>query len=117
VTAGVAALALGLLPALAVLLARGPWAVRAVEWAADGQWHLTRPDGRAELGRLARATATLGPWILLAWTVGTRSWSPLSQRYALVEMGQIGSAAFRALKGRLAVLPGRVSGSSGAVAP
>lgn len=112
-----AALALASLPSFAVLLGRGPWAVRRFEWAPDGQWHLTRPDGRTEIGRLAPATATLGPWILLAWTVGTRRWSPLSQRYALVEVGQVAPAAFRTLKGRLSVFPGRDSGPSRAVAP
>src|SRR5262245_20287944 len=58
------------LPALATLAGRGPLAVRRFEWLPDGTWLLTRLDGQPESGRLTGATATLGPWILLAWTVG-----------------------------------------------
>lgn len=113
----VLALALAGLPGLAVLGGRGPLAVRRFEWTPDGEWHLTRPDGRCQIGRLAGATAMLGPWILLVWTVGAGRWRPLSRRYALIGVREVGPAAFRALRGRLSVLPGRHSGRSGAVAP
>ncbi len=121
VSAALVALALGWLPGLAVLLVRGPFAVRQFEWESDGQWRLVRPDGRCEDGQLAGATVTLGPWILLAWTVGPRSWHPGNRRYALIGVSQVGRTAFRALKGRLAVAGGRHSGKpgtrSGTVAP
>jgi hypothetical protein len=76
-------------------------AVRRFEWASDGLWHLERPDGTRETARLAGAAATLGPWILLAWTVGHGRWRPGSRRYALIEVSQVGTTAYRALKGRL----------------
>ena len=111
------ALALAGLPGLAVLLGRGPLAIRRFEWLPDGEWRLTRADGRCEIGRLTGATATLGPWILLAWTVGTGRWRLLSRRYALIGVEEVSPAAFRTLRGRLSILPGRHSGRSGAVAP
>ena len=113
----VLALAVAGLPGLAVLLGRGPLAVRRFEWLPEGEWRLTRADGRCETGRLAGSTATLGPWILLAWTVGAGRWRLLSRRYALIGVREVGPAAFRALRGRLSVLPRRHSGRSGAVAP
>ena len=100
-----AAVALVWLPAAAILWGRGALAVRRCEWTAEGAWHLVRPDGVCETGHLTGATATLGPWILLAWTAGGRRWHPLSRRYALIGVRQIGTEAFRALKGRLS-LPG-----------
>jgi hypothetical protein len=100
------ALAVGTLPALAVLFTKGPLAVRRFEWTADGEWRLERPDGRCETARLAGATAALGPWILLAWVVvGARPWHPFGRRYALIRVGQVGLVAFRALRGRLALSP------------
>jgi hypothetical protein len=111
--AAAAALALAWIPALAVLAGKGPLAVRRFEWAPDGTWHLERPDGAREEGRLAGATATLGPWILLAWNVRTGAWNPLTRRYALIGVGEAGPEAFRALKGRLSVLGGRSSGPRG----
>ncbi|MEJ0040610.1 MAG: hypothetical protein WDO68_32090 [Gammaproteobacteria bacterium] len=107
------ALALGWLPGLAVLGSMGPLAVRHFEWAPDGEWHLTRADGRCETGRLAGATATVGPWILLVWTAGSRPWRPFSRRYALIGVSEVGLVAFRTLKGRLCLLGGRHSGRSG----
>jgi hypothetical protein len=111
------ALALAALPGLAVLGGRGPLAVRRFEWLPDGTWQLTRSDGRCETGQLTGATATLGPWILLAWTVAAGRWSPLRRRYALIGVGEVGRAAFRVLTGRLSMLHGRHSGRRGAVAP
>jgi hypothetical protein len=111
------ALALAALPSLAVLGGRGPLAVRRVDWWPDGTWQLTQPDGRCETGQLVGATATLGPWILLAWTVAASRWSPLSRRYALIGVGEVGRAPFRVLTGRLSMLYGRHSGHRGAVAP
>jgi hypothetical protein len=103
-------LTLASLPALAVLWGRGPLAVRRIEWAPDGQWHLMRASGQFEVGRLNGATATLGPWILLAWTVGPGAWHPLRRRYALIGVSEVGAPTFRALKGRLSLLGGRRSG-------
>jgi hypothetical protein len=116
VAALVLAAALAALPALAVLAGRGPMAVRRFEWLPDGQWLVTRPNGRCETGRLTGATATLGPRILLAWTVSEGLGSPLSRRYALIEASRVSPVAFRALKGRLSMLPTRQSGRAGAVA-
>jgi hypothetical protein len=113
--AAAAALAIAALPGLAVIFAKGPLAVRRFEWTAEGEWQLERPDGGRESGRLAGATATLGPWILLAWSVGTRPWHPLSRRYALIGVSQVSPAAFRALKGRLSLRAGRESGASATV--
>jgi hypothetical protein len=94
--AALLAVALGGAPACAVLFSRGPQAVRGFEWGTDGVWHLTLIDCTTRSGRLIHATATLGPWILLAWeTEG----SP--RRYALIEESRVGSTAFRGLKGRL----------------
>jgi hypothetical protein len=93
-------------------------AVRRAEWAADGEWWLVGADGGREAGRLSRATATLGHWVLLAWVVdsGARSSRhPLSRRYALVGAAQVGPQAFRALKGRLALPEGRHSAHTGQV--
>jgi hypothetical protein len=112
-TAVALALAIGTLPGLAVIFTRGPLAVRRFEWTAEGEWQLQRGDGRCEIGRLAAATAMLGPWILLAWTVGPRRWHPLSRRYALIRAGQVSPAAFRALRGRLSLPGGRQSRDSG----
>jgi hypothetical protein len=106
-TVAAVALALVCLPALAVLGATGPFGVRHVEWAADGKWCLTRPDGRRETGRLTRATMTLGPWILLAWTVG--SGARPRRRYALMGAAEAGPETYRALKGRLTLAGSRQS--------
>jgi len=105
------------LTGLAVLWAKGPLAVRRFEWLADGEWRLTRPDGRCETAELTAATATLGPWILLAWTTSARRWWPLSRRYAFIGASQVSPAAFRAFRGRLSTLPARHSGRPKAVAP
>src|SRR5262249_52449889 len=114
-------LAFGWLPGLAVLRGRGPLAVRRFEWAPDGQWQLSRPDGTCEVARLAGATVTVGPWILLAWTVESRPLRPGSLRYALIGVSRVGPEAFRALKGRLALSGRQHSGQpgsrSGPVAP
>ena len=106
------AVALAWLPAAAILWGRGTLAVRRCEWSADGAWQLVRPDGVYETGHLTRATATLGPWILLAWNVGARRGHPLSRRYALIGVSQVGREAFRTLKGRLS-LP--AAGEAGAL--
>ena len=111
------AVALAALPGLAVLGGRGPLAVARFEWTQDGAWRLTRPDGRAETGRLTSATAALGPWLLLAWTVGQRRWGLLSHRYALIGVADAEPGAFRVLTGRLRLLGSRDCGASGAVAP
>ena len=97
------ALALAWRPARAILFCRGPMAVRRFEWTCDGWWQLERPDGARETARLAGATAALGPWILLAWTVEGARWRPASRRYALIESSQVGPIAYRALKGRLSI--------------
>jgi hypothetical protein len=110
VAGALAALALGWLPGLAILLGQGPFAVRGFEWSSTGRWRLARPDGSCEEGQLAGATATLGPWILLAWSVGLRRWGPTSRRYALIGVSQVGRERFRALKGRLSLSGGRRSG-------
>ena len=115
VIAASAALALAWLPGVAILWSRGPLAVRGFEWAADGEWHLVRPNGVRETGHLAGATAALGSWILLAWTVGSRRWHPLSRRYALIRESQVGPEAFRALRGRLSLQGGRQAGRSGSL--
>lgn len=112
-----AALALAWLPGLAVLWGRGALAVRRCEWEPDGQWRLTRPDGRCETGLLVGAMATLGPWILLTWSVKPGGWRPFGRRYALIGVRDVGPAAFRALRGRLSVLSGPDSRHSRAVAP
>ncbi len=104
VIAPAAALTFAWLPGLAVLLGRGPLAVRRFEWTQDGQWLLTGPHGRSEAGCLAGAAATLGPWILRAWTVEAGPWRLLRRRYALIGVRQVGRAAFRALRGRLSML-------------
>jgi hypothetical protein len=96
---------------------RGPLAVRRVEWLPDGTWLLTRPDGRSETAELTAATATLGPWILLAWRPAAGRWRRLSRRYAFIRASQVGPVVFRALKGRLSLLPARQSGRAGTVAP
>jgi len=113
----------------AVLLGRGPRAVRRFEWSADGEWRLARPDGPFEPAVLANATATLGPWILLVWTVGPTGWrSTCRRRYALLDVLEVGQEGFRALKGRLALTAARgcgtrqgadrpAGGSPGGVAP
>jgi len=106
------ALALGWRPGRAILFGTGPLAVRRFEWVPGGPWQLERPDGTRETARLAGATATLGPWLLLAWTVGRSRWRPGCRRYALIESRQVGRAAFRALKGRLSMLASRDSRSS-----
>jgi hypothetical protein len=105
------------LTGLAVLWAKGPLAVRRFEWLADGEWRLTRPDGRSETAALTAATARLGPWILLVWRARAGRWRPLSRRYALIGASQVSPAAFRALRGRLSTLPARHSGRPKAVAP
>ena len=84
-------------------------AVRRFEWGPDGLWNLERPDGAQESACLAATSATLGPWILLAWTVGDSRWRPGCRRYALIEASQVGQAAYRALKGRLSILASRDS--------
>jgi hypothetical protein len=112
-TAAAVALAIGTLPGLAVIFTTGPLAVRRFEWTAEGEWQLQRPDGRYEIGRLAGATAALGPWVLLAWRVGSRPWHPFCRRYALIRAGQVSPAAFRALRGRLSLPRGRQSRGSG----
>jgi hypothetical protein len=94
--AALVAVAFGGAPARAVLFGRGPRAIRGFEWGTDGVWHLTLIDGTTRTGRLIHATATMGPWILLAWEM---EGSP--RRYALIEESRVGSAAFRGLKGRL----------------
>jgi hypothetical protein len=111
------ALAVAAVPALAVLAGRGPVAICRFAWASDGTWQLSRADGRSEIGRLTGATAALGPWILLAWTVRPGRRALLSQRYALIGVGEVGPEAFRVLTGRLSLFRGRDSGASGAVAP
>jgi hypothetical protein len=111
--AAVVALAIAALPGLAVIFAAGPLAVRRFEWTPDGDWQLEGPDGVREAGRLAAATATLGPWILLAWTVSSRRGPPFRRRYALIREGQVSPPAFRALRGRLFLAGGRQSGASG----
>jgi hypothetical protein len=113
VTLPAAAVALGWWPGLAVLAARGPFAVRRVEWTAEGEWLLTGLDGRCRDGRLAGATAQLGPWILLAWTVRAGRWRLLSRRYALIGVSELGPTAFRTLAGRLALLAGRQCEAAG----
>lgn len=115
VIAASAAVALAWLPAAAILWGRGALAVRRCEWTADGAWHLVRPDGVCETGHLTRATATLGPWILLAWNVGRRRGHPLSRRYALIGVSQVGREAFRTLKGRLSLPAAREAGRGGAL--
>jgi hypothetical protein len=103
------ALALGWLPGRAILFGRGPMAVRRFEWRSGGLWKLECPDGAQESACLAATSATLGPWILLAWTVRGSRWRPGCRRYALIEASQVGPAAFSALKGRLSILASRDS--------
>ena len=101
--------------ALAVLGVKGSMAVRRFEWMPDGTWHLECVNGVCETGQLAGATATLGPWILLAWNVGADSGNPLKRRYALIGVSEAGPEAFRTLRGRLSVLRGGSSRTSGAL--
>ena len=108
-----AALALAWRAGLAVLATRGPFAVRRFAWTPDGEWRLETPDGRLETGSLTGATAALGPWILLAWTVNAGHRRRLEPRYALIGVWDVSPAEFRALKGRLSLLAGRHSGRSG----
>ena len=110
VIAASAALALAWLPGGAIFAVTGPQAVRRFEWSEEGEWVLERPGGVREIGRLASATAALGPWILLAWNVGPGRWHPLSRRYALIGVAQVGPEAFRTLKGRLFLPGARQSG-------
>jgi hypothetical protein len=117
VIAPAAALALAWMPGLAVLRVKGPLAVRRCEWAAEGEWRLTCPNGRCETGRLAWATAALGPWILLAWTVRAGRSSLPSRRYALIGVSELGPAAFRVLRGRLSMLRQPHSARTQTVAP
>ena len=112
-----AALALVWQAGLAVLGARGPLAVRRFDWAPDGEWRLERPDGGRETACLTGATATLGPWILLAWTVEGGRWRLRGRRYALIGVWGVSPADFRTLRGRLSLLAGRHSGRSGVLAP
>jgi hypothetical protein len=91
----------------ALLFGGGTRAVRRFEWLAAGQWSLERADGVREEARLTDATATLGPWILLVWTVGAPGWRPRSLRYALIDAFEAGPEAFRGLKGRLSLTRGR----------
>ena len=109
VLAAAVAVALGWLPGRAILFGTGPMAVRRFEWTSDGLWHLERPDGTRETACLAGATATLGPWILLAWTVGNAQLRPGCRRYALIEVTRVGPEAWRTLKGRLSIEAFRIS--------
>jgi hypothetical protein len=107
--AAVLAFALGWQPGRAILFGRGPMAIRRFEWTPGEPWRLERLDGTQESGCLTATSATLGPCILLAWTVGDSRWRPGCRRYALIEASQIGQAAYRALKGRLSILASRDS--------
>jgi hypothetical protein len=95
------AVALGWSAGRALLLGRGPQAVRRFDWAASGEWHLERADGRREPASLSDATVTLGPWILLVWVVAGPRWRLTRLRYALIDVREVGQTSFRALKGRL----------------
>jgi hypothetical protein len=97
------AVAIGWQAGRALLFGGGKRAVRRLEWQAGGRWSLERADGVREEARLTDATATLGPWILLVWSVGASGWSPRSRRYALIDAFEAGPEVFRALKGRLSL--------------
>jgi hypothetical protein len=99
------------------MVGTGRLAVRRVQWLPDGTWLLTLSDGRSETAELTAATAMLGPWILLAWRPEAGRWRLLGRRYAFIRASQVGSVAFRTLKGRLSLLPARQSGRARAVAP
>ena len=111
--AGLIAGGLGGTPVLAMLLGRGPHAIRGCKWGTDGTWQLTLTDGTTATGTLTPATATLGPWILLAWRTDVPVRHGSRRRYAVIEESRADLIAFRALKGRLTLLAGRPAGPDG----
>jgi len=114
--AALSAVAMGGSPALAVLFCRGPQAIRRFEWGTDGVWHLTLVDGTARQATLSGATATLGPWILLAWRAQNAGQPRSRLMFGLIEERQVGRAPFRAFKGRLRLTAARATRVSGPVA-
>jgi hypothetical protein len=109
VLAGAVTLALGWVPVRTLLFQHGRAAVRRFEWADDGTWHLTGPNGEQHDGHLLPETAGLGPWVLLCWRVDpapgddVRSGSSQGsgRRYVLIDARAVSPEAFRALRGRL----------------
>ena|GEM_PF-2826690 len=99
-----------------MLFQRGAAAVRHFEWQQDGSWFVTEhpaaswPDGSLVPARLHPATACFGPWVLLAWSTGP-GWprGRSGRRYAFIDAREVGPAAFRLLKGRLALEASRAS--------
>jgi len=87
---------LGWKPVRVIIFGRGAGAVRSIEWQADGQWRVLDSTGRRHPAELAPASATLGPWLLLAWKTPSRT-----RFYALIDSACTEATAFRALKGRL----------------
>jgi hypothetical protein len=92
----------------ALLLGRGPRAVIRFEWASDGQWLLEYPDGGRQDAALLGTTVTLGPWLLMVWSVRAGPGrGPIGLRYAFIEASEVDRTLFRALKGRLLMAGGR----------
>jgi hypothetical protein len=93
--AGFSAVVLAWRPVRAIVFQRGPAAVRALEWAADGRWSVQDRSGQWLPADISSQTATLGPWMLLVWK-GSHG-----RRYALIDAAYVSRAGFRALRGRL----------------
>jgi hypothetical protein len=99
--AGLAAVAFGWRPIRAIVFQRGPAAVRALEWAADGRWSVRDGSGQWMPADISSQTAAVGPWILLAWK-GSQG-----RLYALIDAAHVSRTGFRALRGRLKLALGR----------
>lgn len=112
-----AAIASGWLAAAPILTGRGRYAVRSFCWLPDGTWRLIRPDGTPEIGHLTSATATLGPWLLLAWRADGAGPVWRRRRYALIDVSDVGIPAFRALLGRLRLEAASRAGPADAALP
>jgi hypothetical protein len=94
----------------AVVLGQGPAAVPRFEWDAEGQWWLESLNGRRQEATLLGVTSTLGPWLLMVWSVrGGAGWARFRRRYALLDVRCVDLVMFRALKGRLLLASRRVT--------
>jgi len=73
---------------------KGTHTVREFVWGSDGRWKVRLRSGWVAVDISSR-TATLGPWILLAWQGAGRRY------YALIDAEYVSRRTFRALRGRL----------------
>ena len=97
--AGLLTAALAWHPMRSLIFQRGPSAVRRFDWMADGTWFVVRADGVRRPAVLHRASAALGPWVVLVFATSP---APLARRcYALVDAACVSPGTFRTLRGRL----------------